>query len=144
MCTRRSIHPPRASSVDPSVPASRAALALAGLLGAAGVLHIVTPDFFDGMVPTELPGGPRRWTTASGVAELGVATAVALPRTRRLGGLAAAALFVAVFPANVKMALDWSERSVTEQVIGWARLPLQIPLVLWGLKVRRDADRFAR
>ncbi len=120
---------------------SRAALALAGLLGAAGVLHLATPDFFDGMVPTELPGDPRLWTNVSGVAELGVAAAVAVPRTRHLGGLAAAALFVAVFPANVKMALDWSGRSVTEQVIGWVRLPLQVPLVLWGLKVRRDAAR---
>lgn len=118
---------------------SRAALALAGLLGTAGALHLVAPDFFDGMVPAELPGGPRFWTTTSGVAELGIATAVAVPRTRRLGGLAAAALFVAIFPANVKMALDWSDRSLTEGVIAYGRLPLQIPLILWALKVRRDA-----
>jgi uncharacterized membrane protein len=44
-----------------------------------------------------------------------------------------------VFPANVKMAIDWSDRSVAEQAVAYGRLPLQIPLVLWALKVRRDA-----
>lgn len=116
---------------------ARPALALAALLGTAGVLHLVAPDFFDAMVPAELPGGPRLWTYASGVAELGVAAAIAVPRTRRLGGLAAAVLFVAVFPANVKMAIDWSDRSVTEQVVAYARLPLQIPLVWWAWRVCR-------
>jgi uncharacterized membrane protein len=118
---------------------SRTALALAGLLGAAGALHFATPEFFDGMVPAALPGDPRTWTHLSGAAELGVAAAVAAPRTRRLGGLAAAALFVAVFPANVKMALDWSDRSLTEGVIAYARLPLQVPLIWWGWRVHRDA-----
>ena len=118
---------------------SRAALALAALLTAGGIGHFVAPQFFDALVPVQLPGGARFWTHASGVAELGVAAAVAAPRTRRLGGLAAVALFVAVFPANVKMAVDWSDRSVTEQAIAYGRLPLQIPLVLWAMKVRRDA-----
>lgn len=118
---------------------SPAAVALATLLGVAGVLHFVTPDFFDEMVPDLLPGTPRFWTLASGVAELGVAALIAVPRTRRFGGLAAVALFVAVFPANVQMAFDWSDRSPVEQAIAWGRLPLQIPLVLWALKVRRDA-----
>ncbi|MBW0119406.1 DoxX family protein [Pseudonocardia abyssalis] len=118
---------------------SRAAIALAGFLAAAGFTHFVAPDFFDSMVPGQLPGTARFWTYASGAAELGVAGAVAVPRTRRLGGLAAAALFVAVFPANIKMAIDWSDRSVGEQAIAYGRLPLQILLVLWALKVRRDA-----
>jgi uncharacterized membrane protein len=118
---------------------STPALLLAGLLGTAGVLHVAAPDFFDAMVPEALPGQPRFWTLLSGAAELGVATAIAVPRTRRLGGLAAAALFVAVFPANVQMALDWSERSVAEQAVAYGRLPLQIPLIWWAWRVRRDA-----
>ncbi len=120
---------------------ARPAIALAALLGTAGVLHLAAPDFFDSMVPAALPGNPRLWTYASGVAELCVAAAIAVPRTRRLGGLAAAALFVAIFPANVQMAVDWSDRSVAEQVVAYARLPLQIPLVWWAWKVHRDAGR---
>ncbi|MEJ3656711.1 hypothetical protein WEH80_27505 [Actinomycetes bacterium KLBMP 9759] len=106
-----------------------------------GVLHFLAPGPFDALVPRQIPGSARFWTLASGVAEIGVGVAVAVPRTRRAGGLAAAGLFTAVFPANVKMALDWSDRSPRERVIAYGRLPLQIPLVLWALKVRKDTPR---
>ncbi|MCY7342814.1 MAG: hypothetical protein LH603_13495 [Pseudonocardia sp.] len=112
---------------------------LAAVLVGAGAAHLAVPTTFDALVPEQLPGTARFWTLASGVTEMAVGAVVAAPRTRRLGGLAAAVLFVAVFPANVKMAIDWSDRSVAEQAVAYARLPLQIPLVLWALKVRRDA-----
>ena len=57
------------------------------------------------------------------------------PRTRRLGGLAAAALFVAVLPANVQMARDWRDRPAPLRLAAYARLPLQVPLVVSGLRV---------
>src|SRR5882672_7672150 len=79
-----------------SMTSPRPALALAALLAAAGVTHFAYPKPYDRMVPTALPGTARTWTYLSGVAELAVAAAVAAPRTRRLGGLAAAALFTAV------------------------------------------------
>ena len=115
----------------------RDALALAAVLATSGALHFARPRPFDGIVPRSLPGSPRTWTYVSGVAELGVAAALAHPRTRRLGGLAAAGLFAAVFPANVKMAIDWRGTSSTRRAIAYGRLPLQIPLVLWGLRVAR-------
>jgi len=115
------------------------ALGLAGVLGFAGVAHFVQPAFFDEIVPHALPASPRTWTYVSGIAELACAVAVARPSTRRIGGLAAAVLFVAVFPANVQMAVDWRGRPAQQQLAAYGRLPLQIPLVLWGLKVRRDA-----
>ena len=119
--------------------ADRRALALAGLLAVAGVTHFVKPAPYDRIVPRVLPGTPRFWTRASGVAELAVAAAVAVPATRRRGGLAAAALFTAVFPANVKMALDWRHRSPTARAIAYGRLPLQVPLIGWALRVAREA-----
>jgi uncharacterized membrane protein len=109
---------------------------LAGLLAGAGVMHFVSPRFFDAIVPKALPN-PRFWTHASGVAELAAAVAVANPRTRRAGGAAAAVLFVAVFPANIQAAA--SARTPVEKLVTWARLPLQVPLVRWALRVRRDA-----
>lgn len=117
----------------------RPALALSALLAVAGVTHFAYPKPYDRIVPTVLPGSARTWTSVSGVAELAVAAAVAAPRTRRLGGLAAAALFTAVFPANVKMALDARGRSKGEQLATVARLPLQFPLVIWALRVSRSA-----
>ena len=78
-------------SPTPAVPAGRAdglrlSVALAALLTTMGVLHLVAPAPFDAIVPRSLPGGPRFWTLASGLAELGVAAAVAVPRTRQARG----------------------------------------------------------
>ncbi|WP_433347997.1 hypothetical protein [Micromonospora sp. CA-111912] len=117
------------------------ALALAGLLAAAGVTHLVKPGLYDPIVPRALPGPARFWTYASGVAELAVAAAVAHPRTRRRGGLAAAALFVAVLPANVRMAGDWRHRSPARRAVAYGRLPAQAPLIWWAARVARAAGR---
>ncbi|MEA2590301.1 MAG: hypothetical protein QOD62_132 [Actinomycetota bacterium] len=116
------------------------AFGLAGLLGVAGVSHFAIPSFYDAIVPHAIPGSARAWTLASGVVELACAVAVALPRTRRLGATVAAVLFVAVFPANIQMAVDWRSRPALDQAIAYGRLPLQIPLVLWALAVRRGAS----
>jgi uncharacterized membrane protein len=124
----------------------RDALALAGLLVLTGVMHVARPRPFDRIVPRWLPGRPRTWTYASGVAELAVAAALGHPRTRQLGGLAAAGLFAAVFPANVQMAVDWRDvqmavdwrdASPGRRAIAYGRLPMQVPLVLWALRVAR-------
>ncbi|MGW0337306.1 hypothetical protein ACWD0J_36750 [Streptomyces sp. NPDC003011] len=117
----------------------RSPLLLAGLLAAAGVTHFAAPRPFDAIVPRGLPGTPRAWTYASGAAGLALAAGVALPRTRRTAALATAALFVGVFPANVKMALDWRDRPAPLKAAAFARLPLQVPLVLWARGVAANA-----
>jgi uncharacterized membrane protein len=119
----------------PSTP--RSAAGLAALLATAGTTHFLAPRPYDAIVPRSLPGSPRTWTYVSGAAELALAAAVAVPRTRRAGALAAAALFVAVFPANVKMARDWRRRPPAYRAAAYARLPLQAPLVWWALRVAR-------
>lgn len=123
---------------------ARSALLLAGLLGTAGVTHFLRPGPYDAIVPTSLPGSPRTWTRVSGAAELALAAAVALPATRRTGGLLAAGLFVAVFPANLKMAYDWRHRPIPYRAAAYGRLPVQVPLVLWALRVGRSAGSVSR
>ena len=118
---------------------ARSARLLAGLLATAGSAHLVRPEPFDAIVPDALPGRPRTWTRVGGIAELALAAAVALPATRRTGGLLAAGFFVAVFPANVKMAYDWRRRPTPLRAAAYGRLPLQAPLVAWALKVSRSA-----
>jgi uncharacterized membrane protein len=114
---------------------------LAGLLTVGGLMHFAKPKPYDAQIPKQLPGSARAWTYASGVAEIGVAAAIAAPRTRRLGGLAAALLFVGIFPANVKMAVDAQRKQAPAKfrAITLGRLPLQWPLVAWALKVRDNA-----
>lgn len=117
------------------------ALVLAAVLAAAGVAHLTRPAPFDAIVPRALPGRARGWTLVSGVAELACAGAVAVPRTRRAGATAAAALFVAVFPANVQMALDAGRSGSRVRRAGTlARLPGQLPLVAWAWRVRTAAS----
>lgn len=103
-----------------------------------GVLHFVQPEPFDKLIPPRLPGSARAWTYGSGVAELAVAALLAVPRTRRIGGYAAAALFVGVYPGNLQMAWDWRRRPAQYQAISLGRLPMQADLVRRALRVARD------
>jgi uncharacterized membrane protein len=115
---------------------------LTALLFGAGTTHFVIPEQYDKIVPPVLPGEARTYTYVSGVAEIVIAAALAFPRTRRLGGLLAALLFVAVFPANVQMAADAlrnPKAPLPLKVISVLRLPLQVPLVTTALKIRRAA-----
>ncbi|WP_225754727.1 DoxX family protein [Actinotalea sp. Marseille-Q4924] len=121
----------------PSGATSSRAVGLAALLGAAGALHLVRPRPFEHLIPRRL-GSPRAWVLGSGVAELACAGALAHPATRRQGGWAAAALLVAVFPGNVTMAVRSGRGSRAYRVVAWARLPLQVPLVLWAARVARE------
>lgn len=111
------------------------------LLGGAGILHVARPATFDGIVPPVLPGPARAYTLASGAAELGVAGLLAVPRTRRLGGMAAAALFIAVFPANIQMAYDGRRARPRKRALVLGRLPLQGVLIAQARHVAGAAGR---
>ncbi|MEJ7845164.1 MAG: hypothetical protein WKF93_05930, partial [Acidimicrobiales bacterium] len=110
----------------------RARLIMAGALLGMGTLHVVLPRPFDAIIPDWVPGAARAWTYASGVAELAAGALLAGPRTRRLGATLAAATLVAVFPANIQMAIDEPPTSAYGLAL-LARLPLQIPLVVIAL-----------
>ena len=110
---------------------------LAALVGASGVLHFVSPESYERLIPPLL-GSPRGWVYGSGVVELACAAAVVAPRTRARAALATAALLVAVFPGNVYLALEPGD---VPRWLAVARLPLQVPLVLWALQVWRSARR---
>lgn len=112
---------------DPAEDRSR--LRFAGMLVSIGALHFIAPGPFRRIVPRWFP-----WASAavlwSGVAEVGAGVLIAVPRTRRLGGWLALATIVAVYPANVQMALD-AARSRRPGAIAatWLRLPMQFPML---------------
>ena len=93
-------------------------------------------------MPPSLPAH-REAVIVSGVAEIAGGAAVVPRRTRRFARWWLLALLVAVFPANVHMAVN------PEQVRGldlnriprwalWARLPLQPLAMLWVWRATRD------
>ena len=114
------------------------AIALGVFLTVAGVMHFVTPSFFDAIVPPWLWPSERFWTYASGVAELVIGPLVLIPRTRRWGAIAAIVLLIAVYPANLYMVWDWRDRSFSERFVSWARLPLQFVFIWLAWMVSRS------
>jgi uncharacterized membrane protein len=135
---------PHRNSATGSTRATQMGVMLLGM----GALHLVTPKPFETIIPAELPGSPRFYTYASGVGELATGALSpasgrcpqVVPRTRRLGGLAAAALFLSVFPANVNMVRLWWDKPWPMRLVAIAWLPLQIPIVVQALKVWRSPD----
>lgn len=111
----------------------------------AGVMHFVNPSFFDEIVPPWLWPSERFWTYASGVAELVVGPLILVPRTRRIGSLAAIVLLIAVYPANLYMTWDWRDRALNQQFVSWARLPFQF-VFMWAawMVARSQPSRPAR
>jgi len=109
------------------------------MLVGVGTVHFLAPKPFDDIVPAELPGSARFYTYASGVVEIATG-ALLVPRgTRRLAGLAAALLFVGVFPANVNMCRLWWGKPWPMRIVALARLPLQIPMITTALKIWRNS-----
>jgi uncharacterized membrane protein len=108
----------------------------------AGTTHLVHPRLYRPLIPRAL-GDPGPWVLWSGVAELACAASLVPQRTRRPAALAAAALFVGVYPGNVKQAVDAHRRgsSPAVRVATLVRLPMQVPLVWWALDVARRQRR---
>lgn len=114
----------------------RDATVMGSALIGMGTLHFVVPGPFDSIVPQEIPGNPRTLTYASGVAEAAIGVGLLVPRTRKRAALAAVALYVAVFPANINsVRVLWKKPLLRYGAI--ARLPLQVPMITRALKIYR-------
>jgi uncharacterized membrane protein len=120
-------------------PSQAAAYRIAALLLGAGSVHFLAPKPFDDIVPAELPGSPRLYTYVSGAAEVTIGALLLARRTRRSAALAAVALFLGVFPANVNMVRLWWDKPWPMRIAALARLPLQIPMITTALKIRRNS-----
>ena len=106
----------------------------------AGVLHFTSTDAYVGVVPPYLPA-PRALVLISGVGEIAGGVAVLAPALRRPAGYFLIALLIAVFPANVHMALHPQDLPGVPPSLLWLRLPLQALLVawVWSATLRRGA-----
>jgi uncharacterized membrane protein len=118
-------------------PLRRDAKVVVGAFLVSGTVHLVKPELFAPLMPRWVPAH-REVILASGVAELVCAAGLMLRPTRRIAGLASAALLVGVFPGNVKMAVDASKtRNTPFKTAAFARLPLQLPMIRGALRAGR-------
>jgi uncharacterized membrane protein len=106
--------------------------ATAAAMIAIGALHFIAPTPFERIVPPWLPWA-RGLVFASGVAEIALGAALLVPRARSLAAWGLVALYVAVFPANLHMAMNkvsFVEGQPPPPAAAlYARLPLQLALI---------------
>jgi len=100
----------------------------------AGVMHFLKPRWYMRIMPPYLPAH-RELVYASGVAEIIGGVGVLHPATRRPAGWWLIATLVAIFPANVQMALDADRYRAIPAPLLWLRLPLQALLIAWAWRV---------
>lgn len=104
----------------------------------AGVLHFVVDHLFAQIVPPFLPGAyPIVWI--SGVVEIALGAMLLIPKSRKVASLGLVVLLVAVFPANIYMAvanvqIHGLPAGMTQpsELALWLRLPLQFALIAWA------------
>jgi uncharacterized membrane protein len=110
----------------------------------AGVNHFANPRFYLRIMPPWLPAH-EAMNVASGAAEIvgGGALMSRNPRVRRFGGWFSIATLLAIFPANVHMALHPEEFPEVPGGAGalYARLPFQVVFVAWALSAMRRPAR---
>ncbi|MBI2690967.1 MAG: DoxX family protein [Solirubrobacterales bacterium] len=110
-------------------PTSAARLGTALLFLGSGIMHFTHEKFYTAIVPKSLPN-PKALVQISGVAEITGAVGVLIPGTRKLAGQGLIALLIAVFPANINMALNPDRFKQFPAWALWARLPLQFAAIV--------------
>ena len=108
----------------------------------AGTAHFLRPDFYLPMMPPYLPAHAEL-VFLSGVAEVLCGLGVLFPPTRKLAAWGTIALLVAVFPANIHVAVnDVPVFGASEGAgaLGYLRLPFQLVLIAWAWWYTREEE----
>ena len=105
---------------------------------ALGALHFLRPSMYEKIMPDYLPA-QRELVLASGAAEIIGGGGVLLQRTRTSAGWWLIATMIAIFPANLHMALHPARYPAFAPALLWARLPLQGLLIWWARRATRPS-----
>ena len=106
---------------------------------AAGINHFWHPAIYVRIMPPMFPA-KRELVFVSGFFEIAGGIGLTIRRLRQSAGIGLILLLIAVFPANIYMAVD-SDRFTHHKIplwIFWARLPMQLVLIAWVWRVSRD------
>ncbi len=107
---------------------------------AAGANHFLNPAPYLSMIPPYLPN-PHALNVISGAAEIAGGLGIIFAPTRVVAGWGLLVLLVAVFPANINVAVHgWKGENIAPWLL-WARLPFQpliMGLVYWACIARRS------
>ncbi len=113
----------------------------------AGALHFIRPEAYMQIMPPYLPQ-PLLLIYISGFCELAGGVGLLIARLRRSAGYGLVALLIAVFPANIHMAINHIGVAglALPAWLLWLRLPLQMLLIawVWACALRQPFDRRAK
>jgi uncharacterized membrane protein len=98
---------------------------------AAGVNHFVNPAFYLKIMPPVLPA-PLFLIYLSGFFQIALGVALLIPKYTRLAAWGIVALLIAVFPANIYMAMNAELFSEYNRTLLYLRLPVQFVFIWWA------------
>ena len=96
----------------------------------SGAMHFIAPRSYAAIMPDYLPAH-RELVYASGLAEMAGGAGMLSERTRRPAGWWLIATLIAVFPANLNMALHPDRFARIPPAALWIRLPFQALFIAW-------------
>jgi uncharacterized membrane protein len=113
----------------------RPTLIPAVLFIAAGAMHFVRPQMYAKIIPPVM-GHEAELVAISGIAEIAGGIGLLIPATRQSAAYGLIALLLAVWPANIFMAVEAKQfAGVAPAWALWLRVPLQLPLIWWIWRV---------
>lgn len=108
---------------------------------AVGITHFSNAEFFVAIMPPYLPWH-LELVYLSGVCEILGGAGLLIPRLRRIAGWGLIALMIAVFPANIHMAMNPDQFPDLSPTALYLRLPMQFVMiaVVWWAALRGRQD----
>ncbi len=104
----------------------------------AGINHFLNTDFYLKIMPSYLP-----WhlflVYLSGIFEIILGALLLIPKFSRFAAWGLIALLIAVFPANIYMAMNTELFPEPNPLLIWVRLPLQFLLIVWAFWFTKSA-----
>ncbi len=97
----------------------------------AGFNHFYNPDFYLRIMPPYLPW-PSALHLTAGFFEVVLGVMLLIQQFQRLAAWGLIALLLAVYPANIHMAVNHHLYPDVPMVFHWIRLPLQLVLIAWA------------
>jgi|AntRauTorckE6833_2_1112554.scaffolds.fasta_scaffold10600_3 uncharacterized membrane protein len=96
----------------------------------AGINHFISPEVYLSMMPPWLPA-QELLNAISGAAEIAGGIGILIPRTRKAAAIGLILLMIAIFPANIHVAMNgWPGMDMPRWIL-IARLPLQLLFIAW-------------
>src|SRR5262245_34043587 len=97
----------------------------------AGFNHFRNPDFYTRIMPPYLPW-PLALHLIAGGFEFALGVMLLIPRFQKLAAWGLIALLLAVYPANIHMAVNHDQFPEVTMTFHWIRLPLQFVAIAWA------------